>query len=159
LCTLDPLPLAARHPQPVAVQWGTIQHTRPLTSCIVLFDAWPWWLYVLSALQLSCQAVFTAWPVASALDLPQPIYPLSFLSLATHTQRFRFSVILVQSAVWLSMDCFPHCWHVYPVLWSLPRGVSGNKLVSSTPSFHLMIPHAQVGGPWWKMAFLSHSPV
>jgi hypothetical protein len=121
-------------------------HTGPAFSCIVLSDAWPSWVYVLPALQWSCQAVFTSWPSAHLLNLSQAVYTLTGASLITHTQSLRFTVILVQSAVWSSLECFPACLRGYPVLWSLPRGVNVSTFVSSPPEFHSSLSHAQVGG-------------
>jgi hypothetical protein len=84
--------------------------------------------------------------VSSPINLSQAVYPLTGASLITHTQSLRFTVILVQSAVWSSLECFPACLRGYPVLWSLPRGVNVSTFVSSPPEFHLSLSHAQVGG-------------
>jgi len=139
-------PCKSPHRSPVAVQRGSILHTGPAFSCIVLSDAWSSWVYVLPALRWSCQAVFTSWPSAHLLNLSQAVYTLTGASLITHTQSLRFTVILVQSAVWSSLECFPACLRGYPVLWSLPRGVNVSTFVSSPPEFHSSLSHAQVGG-------------
>jgi hypothetical protein len=130
----------------MAVRQGAINPALAPISCIVLADAWPYWLYVLHTVGLSCQAVFTLWEGSATLATSFPVYPLASLPSAQCIPQLSFNVILIQSKVWSTREILPPCLHPYPILWSLPRGENGINLVSDTRVYNFTLRHTQVGG-------------